>query len=213
MKRFAILLPVVLLAGCQSISDMFSTQRYISPEAWVPRVEAGFGEEVSTDPAVVTRSLKQGDPVIVNMTVNLRPQPRVEDVIDEEGNISLPILGEFKVAGLTTAEAERAIKQAYLDNNVYRDVTVNVICTAAQARIAETYSITGAVKRIGRYNLPEGLTLRQAVIASGDANDFATGKILITRNGVTNKFNYRRICKGLDPDPDILNGDIIEVCK
>ena len=213
MKRIVFLFPVVLLTGCLTLEDAFSPQRHVSPEAWVPRVEAGFGEEIFTDPTIISRSLKQGDPVIINMTVSLRPQPRVEDVVDEEGNISLPILGEFKVAGLTTADAERAIKQAYVDNNVYRDVTVNVICTAAQARIAETYSITGAVPKRGRFNLPEGLTLRRAVIAAGDANDFATGTILITRNGVTHKFNYRRICKGRDIDPDILNGDIIEVCK
>lgn len=212
-KVLLLLLPVALATGCSSLLDALSTPRNVSPEAWVPRAESGDGAEISTDAVVVSRNLKPGDPVIVNMTVSLRPQPRIEDVVDEEGNITLPILGEFPVAGLTTADAERAIKQAYLDKAVYRDVAVNVICTAAQARAAETYSITGAVSKRGRYTLHNGMTLREAVIASGDANDYSNGKILITRNGVTRKFNYRRIKKGLDVDPPILNGDIIEVCQ
>ena len=213
-KSLLLIFPIVFTAGCASLLDVFSPKVNVSPESWVPRAESGDGAEIATDSSTVTsRNLKQGDPVIINMTVALRPQPRVEDVVDEEGNITLPILGEFPVAGLTTADAERAIKQAYLDKAVYRDVAVNVICTAAQARVDDTYSITGAVAKRGRYTLHPGMTLRQVVIAAGDATDFANGKILITRNGITRSFSYRRIKKGRDVDPLILSGDIIEVCQ
>ncbi len=213
MKRLLLLLPLVLSVGCSSLLDAFAPSANVSPEAWVPRADGGDGVPLDTSPQIVSRSLKPGDPVIVNMTVALRPQPRVEDVVDEEGNITLPILGEFKVFGMTTSDAERAIKQAYLEKSVYRDMTVNVICTAAQSQAQEYYSITGAIRRRGRYPLPHSMTLREAIIANGDVTDFATGKIEITRNGISQRFNYRRIRKGIDKDPQILNGDIIEVLQ
>lgn len=215
LVSFLSLLSLLAVTGCLGgLLDHLSAPVSGSPEAWVPRVEGGDGfDPIDASSTVTTRLLANKDSVVINMTSALRPQPRVEDVVDEEGNITLPILGEFAVAGLTTADAERAIRKAYLDKQVYKDLTVNVVCTSVDPDEGRFYSITGAVARRGRCVLTTGLTLRQAIIAAGDATDFASGKINITRNGRTKSFSYRRIRKGLEPDPVIFNGDIIEVCQ
>ena len=55
----------------------------------------------------------------------------------------------------------------------------------------------------------DGLTLRRAIIQAGDVNDFASGKIEITRNGVKTVYDLDRIARGRDEDPVVLPGDIL----
>lgn len=220
MKRlFPSLLPVLAVgsvaftSGCllTYIDDAVSAKVYSEPSAWVPKVSDDDGNPLDSGAKVVSREMKVGDPVTVKITVSLRQGTPVDDVIDDEGNISLPIIGEFKILGMTTADAERAIRQAYLDQKVYNNCTVTVLCRAAQAAAEASYSITGAIHKRGRYPLKAGMTLWQALIAAGDVSDFAGDKITITRSGVKKTFSYRRIKNGRIQDPVLYNGDIIEV--
>ncbi len=192
------------------IDDLFTPSVSVSPSAWVPRISDDNGTPIGTS-MVASRELKPGDPVTVKLIVNLSSPAVIEDIIDEEGNITLPIIGEFSLVGLTTADAERSIRKEYLDRQIYRNVEVNVISKAAQGAVEQAYSITGAIKSRGRHPIRPGMTLRQAIIAAGDVTDFAGDKIRITRNGITETFSYRKIKKGTIPDPIILHGDIIEV--
>ncbi len=204
----------VMSSGCfftALLDDVTTPNVNINPEAWVPRVDGDDFTPINTSAQVATRELKVGDPVMVKMAFHLRQQAPIEDVVDEEGNITLPMIGEFHVLGMTTGDAERAIRKVYIENKIYNDLTVNVINKAAQEAAAEAYSITGAVHKRGRFPLKEGMTLREAVVAAGDVTDFAGDKIRITRNGMTKDFSYRKIKRGTAIDPPILNGDIIEV--
>jgi polysaccharide export outer membrane protein len=220
MKYIArISLPAFLAAAalCSSgcllnyVEDAVTSKVYRDPAAWVPRVSDEDGNPIDAGVKVVSREMKVGDPVTVKITVNLRQGAPVDDVIDDEGNISLPIIGEFKIIGMTTADAERAIRQAYIEQKVYSNCTVSVLCRAAQAAAEASYSITGAIHKRGRYPLKSGMTLWQALIAAGDVSDFAGDKITITRGGIKKSFSYRRIKNGRIQDPVLYNGDIIEV--
>ena len=214
------LLPILALSAALSstgcfvtglVDDLTTPDVRISPEAWVPRIDTGDGAGIDAGPSTAIREFKVGDPIVVKMTIALRQSAPVDDVVDEEGNITLPLIGEFNVLGMTTANAERAIRKAYIDNKIYNDLTVNVINGAAKAAIDEAYSITGAIRKHGRYPLKAGMTLREAIIAAGDVTDFAGDKIKITRNGVTRTFSYRKIKRGTAVDEPIRNGDIIEI--
>ncbi len=220
MKHIArISLPASLAAAalCSSgcllnyVEDAVSTKTYRDPAAWVPRVSDEEGNPIDAGAKVVSREMKVGDPVTVKITVSLRQGTPVDDVIDDEGNISLPIIGEFKIIGMTTADAERAIRQAYIEQKVYSTCPLSVLCRAAQAAAEASYSITGAIHKRGRYPLKSGMTLWQALIAAGDVSDFAGDKITITRGGIKKSFSYRRIKNGRIQDPVLYNGDIIEV--
>ncbi len=195
---------LLLSAGCLS---WFDRGTVVAPEAWVPRTN-------SAEPAgpVAHRPLRADDRVVVTLrtSVNTRGET-VEDIVDTDGMIRLPLIGEFRVDGMTTSEASRAIAQEYIERGYYIDMLANVISTTIREGLVEEYSITGEINRRGRFPLREGMTLWEAIIAAGDMTDFASDTVLLTREGVTKSFSIDRIRRGRIQDPVIRNGDIIQV--
>lgn len=70
--------------------------------------------------------------------------------VSESGNLSLPLIGQIHAAGLTEAELERVIVQAYRDANLIQNAQVSVVVQEARAR---TFSIQGAVTAAGQYQI------------------------------------------------------------
>lgn len=70
--------------------------------------------------------------------------------VSESGNISLPLIGQIHAAGLTEAELEKVIVQAYRDANLIQNAQVSVVVQEARAR---TFSIQGAVTAAGQYQI------------------------------------------------------------
>src|SRR5207248_2383932 len=64
--------------------------------------------------------------------------PNVESVvqkrISESGKISLPLIGQIQAAGLTEAQLEVAINQAYKDAGLIQNATVSVSVLEARNR-------------------------------------------------------------------------------
>ncbi len=195
---------LLLGAGCTSLFDRGPV---VQPEAWVPRTDTGE----SAGP-VAHRPLRADDRVVVTLrtSANTRGET-VEDIVDTDGMIRLPLIGEFRVDGMTTSEASRAIAQEYIERGFYIDMLANVVSTTIREGLVEEYSITGEIHRRGRFPLREGMTLWEAVIAAGDVTDFASDTVLLTRDGVTKSFSIDRIRRGRVQDPVIRNGDIIQV--
>ena len=142
------------------------------------------------------------------VTVVLRgiPQPeQIEDQIDEEGNISLPFLGEVRAAGYNATDLEREIRRQYIDRKIYQNINVTVIVPS------RFYFMQGEIRAPGRYQLVQAIRLSQAIAQAGGYTEFAGKKATITRDGTvfkkvknTRKLNSR-------PDDDILlePGDIV----
>jgi polysaccharide biosynthesis/export protein len=80
--------------------------------------------------------------------------PNVESVvqkrISESGMVSLPLIGQIQAAGLTEAQLESAVNQAYKDRGLIQNATVSVSVLEARNR---TYTITGAVGNPGEYQI------------------------------------------------------------
>jgi polysaccharide export outer membrane protein len=78
--------------------------------------------------------------------------PGVETVkstrVSTSGSISLPMVGQIKAAGLTEAELEKAVVQAYRDANIIQNAQVSVTVTEARNR---TFSILGSITQPGQY--------------------------------------------------------------
>jgi protein involved in polysaccharide export with SLBB domain len=68
--------------------------------------------------------------------------------VSESGNISLPLIPPIKAMGLTEAQLEQAIVQAYRDANLIQNATVSVVTVEARSR---TFSIYGAVNQSGQF--------------------------------------------------------------
>ncbi len=195
---------MMLAGGCAA---WFDRGPVVQPEAWVPRTDAG-----QPAASAAHRPLRADDRVVVTLrtSANTRGES-IEDIVDVEGMIRLPLIGEFRVDGMTTSEASRAIAQEYIERGYYIDMLANVVSTTIREGLVEEYSITGEINRRGRVQLREGMTLWEAIIAAGDVTDFASDTVLLTRDGVTKSFSIDRIRRGRTPDPVIRNGDIIQV--
>jgi len=146
------------------------------------------------------------DPVQISL-LGIPEEKQLESVIDEKGNLSLPYIDEpVKASGLTTSELERKIQKIYVDNQIYRNITINVMTSA------KSYYIEGEVEKPQEYPLTRRITLLQAIAAASGYNDFANRKnVTITRNGKVIKVNAKDIEKHPDWDIPIEAGDRINV--
>ena len=97
--------------------------------------------------------------------------------ISEDGEITFPLLGGIKVAGLTTQKLERKIT-SLLANGFIVDPHVNVFVEEFRVVVY----MTGEVKNPGSYPYEDGMTVIKAVSLAGGLTDKAADtKITVIR--------------------------------
>lgn len=87
---------------------------------------------------------------------------------------------------------------------------------AVQGRLPQFFYIGGQVGAPGQKDFHAGMTLTQAILASGGATRFAGGRARVSRQAadgrlVSTEYNLRDIEQGRTPDPQIQPGDRIEL--
>ena len=104
-------------------------------------------------------------------------------LVDQKGNIHLPLIGNLKVAGLTTNELREKLNQTLL--TYYKDPVVNIRLLNLKV------SVFGDVLRPNIYTLPnERTTLTQALSLAGDLNITAMRNNIILIREEDGKRNY-----------------------
>ena len=137
-------------------------------------------------------------------TVTVRP----------DGKISLPLIGELAVSGLTAPSAQRLIAQRLTEYVSQPQVTVIV-----QEVKSKTFVIVGKVAKPGSYELGKPTTVLEAIAIAGGVLDFAkVSKISIIRRreggpSETLHFDYKKVIKGRNPEQNVelKSGDTIVV--
>jgi protein involved in polysaccharide export with SLBB domain len=86
----------------------------------------------------------------------------------------------------------------------------------APAAPTEFFFVGGEINSAGQKPFHAGLTLTQAILASGGTKTNAGSKVKVSRQGAdgrlaTEEFNLRKIQSGKTPDPVLQKGDRIEV--
>jgi len=187
------------LSGSTGVSP---ANAYLAPS---PRAQDGM----KTQPP--PRRLEPSDQILISLHVSPSDSGRIEDVIDELGFVNLPLLNRIKLGGLTTTEAEDFIKKRYVEEKFYRFINVAVVATA------RSYYIEGHVLRPGKYELSPGLTVSQAIAATGGMTSFGNEKkIRLIRRGRDGrireiKVHLPRIRETRDPDLQLESGDVLKV--
>lgn len=149
--------------------------------------------------------LKPGDPLFINLR-GIPQEQQIEEVIDEDGSITLPLINEIIAAGKSTAQLERNIKQAYIDGQYYKNVSVNVILPA------RSYYVTGEVRAPGRFQIFAGVTVLQAIASAGGPTEYAnTSKVQITRGTRSFFVNVKEMERNPEKDELLEPGDVIKV--
>lgn len=116
----------------------------------------------------------------VRLKVYGEPDITGEYEVDANGNVSIPLAGQVKAAGMTTKQLERNITAA-LAKGIVRDPRVNVEMLAYRP-----FYILGEVKKSGEYPYRVGLTVLDAVATAGGYTYRANeGKVYLRRSGST----------------------------
>lgn len=101
--------------------------------------------------------------------------------IDARSRVNLPLVGEVVIGGLTLAQAQKVIEDAYKDGRFLRNPQVTITVEEYAPR---EVSIQGAIRNAGRYVLPveSTLTVVELVTKAGGFTDIAKGTaVTVTR--------------------------------
>jgi len=119
-----------------------------------------------------------------------------ETVVRADGMISLPLVKEVEVAGLTPAEAEQMLTKKF--SRFIKDADVTVV--TKQINSKKIYLI-GAVRREGALPIRSSMTVLQAIIEAGGLTEYAKQrKIYVLRKQggkqVQLPFDYAAVIRG-----------------
>jgi len=132
---------------------------------------------------------KQGEKLgagdAVRVTVFQQPDLSTETRVTDRGTIGMPLLGEVKVAGLSTAEAGKHIAEQFKKGQFLKSPQVSVALTTLRSR---QVSVLGMVARPGRYALEEHSTkLSDIIAAAGGITPEGADTVTVIRNGQPQK--------------------------
>jgi len=103
----------------------------------------------------------------------------------ENGTISMPLVGQVQVAGLTIAAAGGKIAEALKSGKYLNNPQVNVALTTLRSR---QVSVLGQIARPGRYPLDEtSSNLADVIAAAGGVLPTGSEDVTVTRGGKEQK--------------------------
>jgi len=100
--------------------------------------------------------------------------------VSADGNISLPLIGYVRIAGLSSSEAEGAIEAVLRQNNVVNDPQVSVY---VKEYTSSGISVAGEVNKPGFYSAVGPHRLFDVLQAAGGPTDKAANKVVISHRG------------------------------
>jgi polysaccharide biosynthesis/export protein len=135
-------------------------------------------------------------------------------LVRPDGKISLPLIDELAVSGLTAREVQELIAQK-LEKYVSKP-QVTVIVTEVKSR---TYTVVGKIAKPGSYELAKPTTVLEAIAIAGGFVDFAKiAKVYVIRRAPDGSqtrlpFDYKKVLNGskADENIDLQSGDTIVI--
>jgi polysaccharide export outer membrane protein len=161
----------------------------------------GSGSNDTKTPPVFTSAYRIGVGDVLHIAVWEEPQLTETAVVRPDGKISMLLVSELNVAGMTPDAAQQALTEQ-LSKFVHKPrVTVTV-----QEIHSRMVFITGEVQRPGAYPLMDTMNVVQLVARSGGLTDFAKQKrvyVLRAANSTRINVNYEKVLKGQVPEQNV----------
>ena len=193
-------LAAISLAGCASTPDPV-----IGASVTQPRSD--LGQSGYTYERPTTYLLRPSDKVSVN--VFREPDFSMEAVqIGVEGNVSLPLIGSVRAAGMTAKQFEEDVTRRLAAAGLKTPmVSVNISEYASHL-----VTVEGAVREPGVYAFQPGARLSSAIaLASGPTRTAKTEQVAVFREApggiMVAKFDYGEMSEGTMLDPVLNPGD------
>jgi polysaccharide export outer membrane protein len=146
------------------------------PPAPTPEAGASVAPEKMQEPRTTEHRLGPED--LLEISVFEVPQLNRTVRVTEGGTISLPLLGEMAVRGLTVSQLETNLREA-LARGYVEDPQVSVFVKEYRSR---KVSVIGAVGAPGVYEILGPRTLLEVLSQAGGLTERSGGKIYILRN-------------------------------
>jgi polysaccharide export outer membrane protein len=132
--------------------------------------------------------------------------------VGPDGFVSLPLLGDVHVAGMTANQLAQSLSSRLNAYVVSAEVTVSVV----EIRSRQVY-VMGQVAKPGEYSLVAPITVLQLIAQAGGLNTFAKRKEIFVLRGTKGnvqrlKFNYVNAIRGDEHQSiDLQPGDTVVV--
>jgi polysaccharide export outer membrane protein len=165
-------------------------------------------------------SLRPGDRISFQIAED--GDPPIELMVNNDGNVDIPYLGEMSAGGLTTDRLSKLVK-IQLDKSFYRSATVRILLKDRPSKSGNNgrVFVSGQVHRIGMVEIDkaEPNTAGKIILINGGLGEFADArKIKIFRTNASGTVEsqivdlHEVIEKGrLDLDVPIYDGDFVVV--
>jgi polysaccharide export outer membrane protein len=164
-----------------------------------PQSSAQPSQKQSAGAPVDSSSFKVGPADVLNIRVWHEQEFSGPVSVHPDGKITLPLVGDLTVGGMTPVQIEQVIAQALTKYVVKPLVTVTV-----QEVLSKKYYLDGEVARAGEYPLVAPTTVLEALSKAGGLRDFANEKkIYILRGDKRILFNYKDVIHGKHMEQNI----------
>jgi len=159
----------------------------------------------------VTYEVGPGDELLIAIYAGGEKQEEFTGTVSSAGTITSPLLGEVKVAGMTTYEVSKKLTEM-----LAKDFFVNPQVLVSVKDYGGQVFVMGAVNKPGAYGYQEGLTALRACLIAGGFTEYASlRRVKVTRvvdgKSKTMTFDLDKVSKGKNEDPALVRGDRVEV--
>lgn len=148
---------------------------------------------------VDSNSYKVGPSDVLSIRVWAEPEFSGNVAVQQNGNFTLPLVGDLPAGGKTPIEIQDVVAKALTKYVVKPLVTVTVMEVGSKK-----YYMDGLIARPGEYALVSPISILEAISKAGGLQDFANSKhIYILRGDKRIYFNYKDVLKGKHMDQNI----------
>mgnify|MGYP000032399128 CR=1 FL=1 len=154
------------------------------------------GQDAALDPEERFYRLQPGD--LVQVSVFQEPDLSVQQKLDPDGVVIVPLLGRIALSGLTLREAETRLEELYVSEQylISPQVTLTITNYAQQV-----FYIFGEVAQPGAKSFPEGrqnLDILEAITMAGDLTQYAKRSEITIRRPISGGSREEKIIINLD---------------
>ena len=151
-----------------------------------------------------------------SVSIQVFGQPDVTTVyVGDDGTISVPLVGNIPVAGISPVEAASRVAKALKDGGYFIDPHVTLMVTQPRSQLV---SVLGEVQSSGRYPITPRTTIVDLLAQAGGVKETASDVGYVLRsddNGHVNRYPVKLIgmtdLKDVLPTPTLLGGDSLVV--
>jgi len=122
-----------------------------------------------------------------SVTIQVFGQPDVTSVyVGDDGTISVPLVGNVPVAGVSPVEAAARVAKALKDGGYFLDPHVTILITQQRSQVV---SVVGEVAAVGRYPINPRTTIVDLLAQAGGLKATASDVGYVLRTDVNGQIN------------------------